>query len=147
MANTYYVNTCVWSDYYEDRYGNRGMPLGKYAAKFFLEAIKNKDKILISDLTIRELKRFYDEIDIDLMFSLLSNLDLLTAAQITEDEILEAKVLSEKYTTIPLHDILHAVVSKKHNAILVTQDRHFKELKEITRTRTPQISTNPGLSP
>lgn len=147
MINVYYVDTCVWSDYYEGRYGTDGRPLGKYAMKFFLEAIKNKDEILISELTLRELKKFYDEIDMELMFSLLSNLNLLKIVTVNEDEIREANDLTEKYRDIPMHDILHAVVSKKHNAILVTQDKHFKKLKEITRTRTPQAPINSNLYP
>lgn len=42
--NTYILDTCIWRDFYEDRYGQGRRPLGKYASKFFMKILKTKIK-------------------------------------------------------------------------------------------------------
>ena len=37
----YYIDTCVWRDYYENRFSKSGKPFGKYAACLFMKIIKS----------------------------------------------------------------------------------------------------------
>ena len=48
----YFIDTCVWRDFYEDRFSKSKKPLGKYAADLFIKILKNKDKILFSESLI-----------------------------------------------------------------------------------------------
>ena len=49
MTTKYFLDTCIWRDFYEDRFGKTGRPLGKYASNLFMKILKNKDKIVFSE--------------------------------------------------------------------------------------------------
>ena len=40
----YLLDTCIWRDFYEDRFSKINRPLGKYAHDLFMKIIKNKNK-------------------------------------------------------------------------------------------------------
>ncbi len=52
MANRFYIDTCIWRDYYENRSDNL-KPLGEWALQFLKNAVNNDDLILYSDLTVK----------------------------------------------------------------------------------------------
>lgn len=134
----FYLDTCIWRDFYEDRFSRSGKPLGKYATELFMNIIKNKDKILFSESIIFELRRDYSIEEIKNMLSLLFFDGILIRIDITPEETAEARLLSEK-RGLPFIDCLHAVQAKNHNAIMVSQDEHFiKNLSDITKTVKPE---------
>ncbi len=71
MAEKYILDTCIWRDFYEDRFSKSGKPFGKYATDLFMKILKNKDNIFFSESLIRELKRDYGKEDINDMLNLL----------------------------------------------------------------------------
>lgn len=64
MTKKYLLDTCIWRDFYENRYNLSGNPLGKYATKLFMKILKNRDKIIFSRALILELKKDYKEKEI-----------------------------------------------------------------------------------
>lgn len=141
IVEKYWLDTCIWRDFYEDRTSKSGKPFGKYATKLFMKILKNKDKILFSESLIWELKRDYYEKDINDMFKLLFVNNVLVKIDITKEEYSESKKLSQE-RKIPFVDCLNALQARNHNAIMISQDEHFhKNLLDITKTIKPQDIT------
>ena len=133
----FYLDTCIWRDYFEDRFSKSGRPLGEHAAKLFLRIVKNHDKILFSESLIWELKNKYTLDEINQMLNLLFHSGVLERIQITKEEFKEAKTLAQK-RNIPMVDCLQAIQARNHGAILISQDKHIIEnLKDIAKTRRP----------
>ena len=59
MAEKYLIDTSIWVDLYEDRKGYQNEPLGDFAFKLFSIIKAKQNKIVITDLTIRELETNY----------------------------------------------------------------------------------------
>lgn len=125
-------------DFYEDRFSKAGNPLGEYATNAFMKILKKRDKILFSESLVRELSRDYGEKDINDMLNLLFMGGTLIRVEITKEEYLEARELSEK-RKLPFVDCLNAVQARNHNAVVVSQDEHFtKNLSDIVKVIKPQ---------
>lgn len=138
MTNKYLFDTCIWRDFYENRFSKTGNPLGEYATNAFTKALKKGNKILFSEALIKELHKDYDKTEINDMLNLLFISNILIKIEITKEEYLEAKVLSEK-RKILFVDCLNAVQARNNNAIVVSQDEHFtKNLSDIIKVIKPQ---------
>ncbi|MFH1173993.1 MAG: PIN domain-containing protein [archaeon] len=120
----YYVDTCIWRDFWEDRKDPR--PLGEYAEKFFLNVFKRKDTLLFSDRILAELKIALSSDEIEQLFSAFVAAGLLEKVPITEG-------IREKARKGPLHygDMIHALLAREHDAVLVTRDKHFRSIPHI----------------
>lgn len=139
MAEKYYLlDTCIWRDFYENRFSKIGRPLGKYATDLFMKILKNKDKIYFSESLPRELKKDYNEKEINDMLNLLFIGNVLVRIEIKKEEYLEAKKLSEE-RNIPFVDCLNTIHARNYKAIMVSQDPHyFKGLKDIVKSVRPE---------
>ncbi len=138
MEKKYWLDTCIWRDFYEDRFSKAGNPLGEYATNAFMKILKKRDKILFSESLTRELSRDYGEKDINDMLNLLFMGGTLIRVEITKEEYQEARELSEK-RKLPFVDCLNAVQARNHNAVVVSQDEHFtKNLSDIVEVIKPQ---------
>jgi len=93
--------------------------------------------ILFSELTVKELIIDYDETEINKMLNLLHIKGILKRANITEEQWDEARNVS-KDRDCPLGDVLHAILARDNNSVLVTQDRHFMVLKDICTVKKPE---------
>ena len=138
MKRVYLLDTCIWRDFYENRFSKIGRPLGEYATKLFMKILKDKDKILFSEALILELKRDYEEKDVNNMLNLLFLNKTLERIEIIKEEHLEAKKLSQE-RNIPYIDCLNAIHARNHKAMMISQDDHyFKNLIDITKTIKPE---------
>lgn len=138
MTEKYLLDTCVWRDFYENRFSKFGKPLGQYATDLFIKILKNKDKIIFSEALIWELKKDYKEKEIYDMLNLLFLNKILVKIGITKEEYSEAKKLAQE-RNLPFVDCLNAVHARNHKAILVSQDEHYlKSLSDISKTVKPE---------
>ena len=138
MKKIYLLDTCIWRDFYENRFSKIGRPLGKYATRLFMKILKDKNKILFSEALILELKKDYEERDVNDMLNLLFLNKTLERIEITKEEHLEAKKLSQE-RNIPYIDCLNAIHARNYKAIMISQDDHyFKNLIDITKTIKPE---------
>ena len=46
------------------------------------------------------------------------------------------KIANER--KLPYGDVLHSIIARDNNLILVTRDRHFKELQDISKSYKPE---------
>lgn len=138
MAQSYLIDTCIWRDFYEDRISKAGNPLGKYATNLFMKIIKHKNQIIFSEALVWELKKDYDENEVNDMLNLLFINKVLVKIEITNREYLEAKRLVQE-RNLPFVDCLNAIQARNHNAVLVSRDEHFtKFLSDIAKIVKPE---------
>lgn len=135
MIKRYYVDTSIWMDLVEDRSGYNDEPLGAYALKLFVLIKAKKHKLFISDLLIKELESNYSIEEINGMILPFRN--IMEKIFATEKQIDEAKKIAGE-RSLPPGDVLHAIVARDNSLILVTRDKHFNELKDITKHYKPE---------
>lgn len=141
MVDKYYVDTSIWMDLLEDRKGYHDEPLGDYALKLFAMIKSKKHRLIISDLLIRELESNYSMEQINGM--VLPFQKIMEKVFVTKEQRDEAKKIAEE-RNLPSGDVLHAIVARDNSYIMVTRDKHFKELGNITKHCKPEeiISTS-----
>ncbi|MEK6964284.1 MAG: PIN domain-containing protein [Nanoarchaeota archaeon] len=131
----YYLDTCIWIDFFEDRKGSKGEPFGEFASRLLTKIQKENNQIMLSDHLLNEFKRG---------FSLSSILHILDSLQIEMEgfsysisQDAEAQRLA-KDKNVPFEDALHAILARDSNAILVTRDKHFKKLSSVSNPFKPE---------
>lgn len=131
----YYVDTTIWIDLYEDRKGYNNEPLGDFALKLF-SLIKGRNAILvISNVLIRELERKCSMNEIKgMMKPFEKNIEKIIA---TKEQYEESKKISLE-RDLPLGDALQAILARDNKLILITRDKHFIKLKDITSYYKPE---------
>ncbi len=135
MVEKYYIDTSIWMDLYENRKGFRNEPLGDYALKL-LSMIKSKDnKLIVTDLLIRELEMNYSIAEINGMFKPFEKIK--EKIMTTEKQFDEAKKIALE-RNVPKGDALHAIISRDQKSILITRDKHFKQLEDISKSYKPE---------
>ena len=127
MTN-YYIDTVIWIDLYEWRKGFHDEPLGVYAMKLFSHIIDSGGRVIFSDLHITELGMKYStEETIEIMSRVINNIEIVDSSLTQRNE---AKRIA-KELNIPEGDVLHALIAKSNECILITRDNHFKKLSNI----------------
>jgi len=135
MAEKYLIDTSIWVDLYEDRKGYQDEPLSDFAFKLFTIIKAKQNKIVITDLTIRELEMNYSIAEINgMMKPFEAILDKLVASKEQRDE---AKKIAEE-RNVPKGDALHAILARDNKFILVTRDKHFRQLTDILEHHKPE---------
>ena len=112
-------------------------PLSTYAFNLIVKIISKKQLILFSDFIVKELKVKYDILEIEELFTLISNSGFLKKVEITKEDFEEADKLADE-RNVAFGDALHAILARNHNAILITRDAHFNELKDIVEVKKPE---------
>src|SRR3989344_2462425 len=135
MVGKYYIDTSIWMDLLEDRKGYNDEPLGDYALKLFAMIKAKKHQLVVSDLLIRELESNYSVEEINGM--ILPFQKIIEKIFVTKEQRDEAKKIAEE-RDLPPGDVLHAILARDNNFIMVTRDKHFKELRDITKHYKPE---------
>jgi len=127
----FYFDVSIWIDIYEKRSEN-----GQLAKALFDRIIKDDALIFYSDLIIAELKHVeYVKAQIDMLLS-IAKPDHLRRVHIHKVQIEESRNLAAQ-RSVPKADALHAVLARDNYAILISTDKDFKKLKDITKTHMP----------
>jgi len=131
----YYIDTCIWRDYFEDR-RDKFRPLGEWALRMLRAIIEDNDIILYSEIVEDELRKAYSQKEITDIFSLVPP-EIFIKVEISENQRKEAFYLSRKLKMF-FKDVLHAVLARDNNALLVSRDKHFYELQEYVEIKRPE---------
>lgn len=135
VAKRFYVDTSIWMDLLEDRKGFNSEPLGDYALRLFAVIKAKNYKLVLSDFLIRELESNYSTEEINGM--ILPFKKVIEKVFVTKEERDEAKKIAE-HRNLPPGDALHAIISRDNNLILITRDKHFRDLEDITKHYKPE---------
>ncbi len=134
----YFLDTCIWRDFYENRIDFSGKPLGDLAAALIIKITKTKNTIIFSETLFWELKKDYSLFEVENMLNFLFISGVLKKVEITKKEYLDAKMLAEK-KNIPFVDCLNAIQARNHEAVMISRDKHFFEnLSNIVETKRPE---------
>lgn len=135
MVNRYYLDTSIWRDFFEDR-DEPNFPKTTLAHKLLVRIVTNDDLIIVSDMIVFELESAsYTVAEIEKLFHPLKSVLLFVEA--SEKQVGKARDLATK-RTVPKGDALHALIARDQKAILVTYDRDFQKLLDITTPKTPR---------
>ena len=132
----YYLDSSIWRDYYENR-SDKFRPLGEWALKLINNILENKEYIIISDFVVEELKIDYSEEGINNILEIADKRDLLLKADISKLQVKEASILC-KQRGVAFGDALHAILARDNNAVMITRDKHFEELRDIVDIKKPE---------
>ena len=133
MLKNYYLDTSIWLDFYESRGRN-----GEFALKLFEKIICENLVVFYSELIVKELKRLgYSITEIKELFSISVN---LRKVHIFSEQLVEARKLARK-RNIPKNDVLHAILARDNCLQLISTDKHFLKLKDLTNVKTPEQFT------
>lgn len=135
MIERYYIDTSIWMDLLEDRKGYNNEPLGDYALKLFALIKAKKATLIISDLLIRELEGFYSLGEINGM--MLPFQKIIEKIIATKKQRIEARKIAEE-RNLPPGDCLHAILARDNNFILITRDKDFLQLEDISSHHKPE---------
>ena len=98
--------------------------------------IEDNDIILYSEIVEDELRKAYSQKEITDIFSLVPP-EIFIKVEISENQRKEAFYLSRKLKMF-FKDVLHAVLARDNNALLVSRDKHFYELQEYVEIKRPE---------
>jgi predicted nucleic acid-binding protein len=135
MPAKYYLDSCIWIDYAENR-SDRFRPLGEWALALINQIIKNADFVVISDHLIKELCTKYPYPKIEGILCIVPE-NLVINVKINEQDTKNALDIKHKYG-LSFGDALHAAIARENNCILVTRDKHFFVLEEDLQIRKPE---------
>jgi predicted nucleic acid-binding protein len=118
----FYVDTCIWRDYLENRV-DRFRPLGEWAFEFFKRLVKNSDLLIFSDVVREELLQNMTDLEVEDMLEIVP-LKLRQYVQANNVDSSMAKRIAT-FHNIHFSDSLHLAIAIRTDSVLVTRDRHF----------------------
>ena len=132
MDKQFYPDTSIWIDIYDQRGSN-----GEVAKRLIEKIILEDDFLFYSDVVVVELKKLgFSEYEINQMLS-IAKPDHLHRIHSTKIQLEEAKRVAVQ-RNVPLRDALHAILARDHEARLISRDRDFDKLKDITIAKRPE---------
>ncbi len=135
MAGKYYLDACIWKDYFENR-SDKFRPLGDWALGLINKIIKEDGLFIFSDHLLKELENYYSKEELTKFFELIPE-QLIMRLETTEKQAKEAFEL-KKGLNLPFGDALHAILARDNDAILVSRDKHFYELTKEVKVNRPE---------
>ncbi len=140
MVEKFYLDTSIWRDYYEDR--KDGMrPLGLFAFQFLKQCMEKGVEILVSDAVVLELELRLPKERVNEIFSSFSS--IVKKVNSSDKQVSEArKEWQKRNKELPFKDVLHAIITRDNNAVLVARDNHFFDyLTSIVEVQKPEDIT------
>ena len=129
------MDTAIWRDYFEDRKDNI-RPLGEFAFRFLKNCEKKGCKVLYSGLVVQELKSDYSGERVKKVFFPFKH--FLVKVSISNEQISEARRMLLSAGGTHLKDVIHAILARDNDAVMVTRDRHFDALIGFVEVAKPE---------
>ncbi len=131
----FYLDTSIWRDYFEDR--SDGLkPLGEFAFQFLKNCEKYGYRVLYSDLVVQELRSDYSKEKLAAVFFPFKH--FLEEVQISSEQVSEARRISSTVEGTHVKDVLHAILARDNEAVMITRDKHFDVLVQIVEVEKPE---------
>ena len=132
MPEKFYLDTSIWLDVYERRGKN-----GEFAMKFLSMVIEEDYILLYSEPIIRELRKLgYMAEEMKSIFN-FAKPSQTRKINLTKIQLDEARKIADQ-RNVPRRDVLHAILARDNEAQLITRDKHFEQLKDITIAKMPE---------
>lgn len=115
--------------------GYDGEPLGDYAWKLLSLIKAKREKLVITDILINELKIRYSIAEINGLVILFEKFIIKIVSTVRQRSEAE-KIAKER--KIPSGDVLHAILARDYCLTLIARDNHFRRLKDIVNYYKPE---------
>ncbi len=128
----YYFDTSIWLDIFERRGRNE-----LFALRLVKKIIDDNSKIIYSDFVLNELRYLgYSQHKINYILAMVDS-RIKRKVHIYTEEKDETKNLSTQ-REVPFGDALHAIICRDNDLQLVSRDKDFEKLKDITEAKNPE---------
>jgi predicted nucleic acid-binding protein len=134
MPEKYYLDTAIWIDYFEDR-KDKYRPLGDWAHRLLSLIEEAGQTVLTSELVMIELEKYLPAEKVKKYLDTYKK--ILQQVDSTEKQAYEARAIASK-RNLPVQDVLHTILARDNDAILITRDHHFEALRDIVRIMKPE---------
>lgn len=131
----YYLDTCIWIDYFENR-SDRFRPLGEWALATINLIIRSNAIIIFTNIVERELLKYYSPREMSQILSILPP-QKLVIIRATSIHFKKARCISKEFG-LPITDCIHIAMAESNNAIFVTRDKHFDILRNMFSILKPE---------
>ena len=134
MVEKFYLDACVWIDYYSDR-KDCSKDLGEIAFHLLSRLLASGSRIIVSDFLLMELEKVCS---LDEIRGLTIHFEkMIEKVCVSEEQINFARCIAEN-RGIPKGDAVHAIIARDCGAILVSRDKHFQFLTDICTIVKPE---------
>jgi predicted nucleic acid-binding protein len=129
MANSFYVDSCIYLNLWQKEEDKKQGILYWKLVKEFFEKIDNENSIIYySVFLLKKLRFILPEEEYNKKRKLFELYSKFIKITISKEEFTHArKIESELKYKISFFDIIHMLLSKKSNSILITRDRKLLE--------------------
>lgn len=130
---SYYVYSCIYLNLWKKEVDEKGNPLWKFAKEFFEKAEDENSIVYYSGYLLKELmfvfdeKRFIDKLE---LFNFSPN---FKRVNLTKEEYEIAKKIKKENIEISFYDIIHMLLAKQTNSVLITRDNFLIDLAKRYR--------------
>jgi predicted nucleic acid-binding protein len=142
---SFYADTCIYLNLWKKEVDENGKPLWLFAKKFFELADLEGFRIFYSGFILKEMLFLLSSGEYLEKRAFIEENRIFERASLNEEEYKKAIELKNKTpTNCSLFDIIHLLLAKKTNSILVTQDRELLDLADYYTliAKTPQEIIN-----
>jgi len=129
----YYVDTSIWLNLFKkEGDSSKGVPYWQMAKEFIERVMFSKDdEIIYSDIVLREIRLKLGEYESNKVEKFFSKEPKCVKVDLTNEDKAIARQLESQYQfEISFYDLVHMVLCKRFDCILVTRD---KQLIDISR--------------
>ncbi len=130
--SSYYVDSCIYLNLWQKEEVNN-KKLWKYAKEFFVLVSDNEEVIYYSGFLLKELMFILTIEEYLQKTELFNSQSNFKKIYLSENEFKLAKEIKKLNSKISLYDIIHMILTKKTNSILVTRDRDLILLAKYYR--------------
>lgn len=120
--NSYYVDTCIYLNLWKKEVDEDGHNLWEFAKDFFEKADDENSIIYYSGYLLKELMFVLDE---DMFINKLELFNFspnFRRINLTKEEYETAKKIKKEHKGISFYDIIHMLLAKKTDSVLITRD-------------------------
>ena len=135
MISRFYIDTNIWMDYAENRVSGL-IPAGEFAFQFLRNCGEKNNPLVYSSLVETELLCHYSKARVDALIYTFR--EILEKVNYTPAQFLEAQRLARIIHESHRSDILHAILARDANCVIITRDKGFEYLREIVAVAKPE---------
>ncbi len=128
MRDKYYIDTCIYLNLWQKEVVE-GVELWRLAKEFFDKIEERWDTVYYSGFIFKELKHILSEQEFNQKRELFNSNPCFIKEILTNEEYEEArKIEIEIKNEIGFYDIMHILIARKTNSILITRDKKLIEV-------------------
>ncbi len=130
MKKSYYVDSCIYLNLWQKEFVN-GVALWELAKEFFDKVEEREDIIYYSGFILKEIMYILSENEFKQKRELFNSNPRFIKEVLTSKEYQDAREIEIRISyEISFYDIMHILLARKTNSILITRDKKLIEISK-----------------